>query len=280
MEIIITLLLVFSTIFIFDTFYPRFEKFLLYQKRKGFTQHEPYYRELISRNIRYFHRLDSEEQIKFLFRTYLIRRSKKFHYVGVEAKEEMPVLISAVAAQLTLGLENFSLNYFSDIYVLQHDYHYGYYSLPFMGHVDSTGIYLSWDNFVQGLTSNPESNNVGLHEMAHALAYVNFVTKTDEDKHFKKEFKNFSKIARPIFQEMQKGRKTLLGDYAATNYHEFWAVSVEMFFENPLAFKHQLTDLYTAMSRVLNQDPIEQIKYKRTIIYRKNSAAQSYQAQG
>jgi Mlc titration factor MtfA (ptsG expression regulator) len=181
----------------------------------------------------------------------------------------MPILISAVATQLTLGLENFSLNYFKDIYVLQHDYHYGYYSLPFMGHVDSSGIYLSWDNFLQGLGNNADSNNVGIHEMAHALAYVNFVTKTDEDKHFIREFKNFSKVARPIFQDMQKGRKTLLGDYAATNYHEFWAVSVEMFFENPLAFKHQLTDLYMAMTRVLNQDPIEQIKYKRTIIYRK-----------
>jgi Mlc titration factor MtfA (ptsG expression regulator) len=153
--------------------------------------------------------------------------------------------------------------------VLEHDYHYGYYSLPFMGHVDSSGIYLSWDNFLQGLKSTKDSNNVGLHEMAHALAYVNFVTKTEEDKHFIKEFKNFSKIARPIYQEMQKGKKNLLGDYAATNYHEFWAISVEMFFENPLRFKHELPALYLAMSKVLNQDPIEQIKYKRSIIYGK-----------
>ena len=108
--------------------------------------------------------------------------------------------------------------------------------------------------------------------MAHALAYVNFITKTEEDKHFKKEFKNFSKVARPIFQEMQKGKQNLLGDYAATNYHEFWAVSVEMFFENPLRFKYELPDLYTSMSRVLNQDPIEQIKYKRAILYKKDIA--------
>jgi len=269
MEIVIILLMVFSTIFLFDRFYPRFEKYMLYRRKKGFTQQEPYYRELISRNIRYFHRLDAEQQQKFLFRTYLICKSKKFHYVGVQAKPEMPILISAVAAQLTLGLDNFSLNYFKHIYVLQHDYHYGYYSLPFMGHVDKSGIYLSWDNFLQGLGNNADSSNVGLHEMAHALAYVNFITKTDEDRHFIKEFKNFSRIARPIFVDMQKGKKTLLGDYAATNYHEFWAVSVEMFFENPLAFKHQLTELYYAMTRLLNQDPIEQIKYKRTIIYRK-----------
>lgn len=271
MEVLIICTLLFGAVFLPDLLRPYLERLLMQRKRKEFVQHEPYYRELIFRNIRFFHRLDSEQQDKFLFRTYLFQRSRKFHYVGVEASPEMPVLISAVAAQLTLGLDKFKLNYFRDIYVLEHDYHYGYYSLPFMGHVDSSGIYLSWDNFLQGLGTNRDSNNVGLHEMAHALAYVNFVTKTEEDKHFIKEFRNFSKIARPIFQEMQKGKKNLLGDYAATNYHEFWAISVEMFFENPLRFKHELPDLYLAMSKVLKQDPIEQIKYKRSIIYGKTN---------
>ena len=176
----------------------------------------------------------------------------------------MPVLISAVSAQLTLGLDRFSLNYFRDIFVLQHDYHYGYYSLPFMGHVDSTGIYLSWDNFLKGIHRADENSNVGLHEMAHALAYVNFVVKSEEDKHFKNEFKNFSQVARPIFQDMQRGKKNFLGDYASTNYHEFWAVSVEMFFENPFRFKYELPDLYTAMVKLLKQDPYEMIINRTT----------------
>jgi Mlc titration factor MtfA (ptsG expression regulator) len=268
MEVLFICMLVFGIVFLFDALYPRYERFLLNRRKKGFIQQEPYYRDLISRNIRYFHRLDAEQQRKFLLRTYLFHCSKKFHYVEVQARPEMPVLISAVAVQLTLGLEKFSLNYFRDIFVLQHDYHYGYYSLPFMGHVDSSGIYLSWDNFLQGLKNNSDSSNVGIHEMAHALAYVNFVTKTEEDRHFQKEFKNFSKVARPIFQDMQKGKKNLLGDYAATNYHEFWAVSVEMFFENPLRFKYELPELYAAMSVVLNQDPLEQIRYKKTIVYK------------
>ncbi len=255
MEIVIICLLVFCIIFAFDALHVRLQKYLLFRRKKGFEQHETYFRSLISANIRYFNKLDHAEQHKWLFRTYLFYRSKKFHYVGVEKSDDMPVLISATAAQLTLGLENFSLNYFRDIYVLQHDYHYGYYSLPFMGHVDSSGIYLSWDNFLQGIRSSQDSSNVGLHEMAHALAYVNFITKTDEDKHFKKEFHLYSRVARPIFQEMQRGRKTILGDYAATNYHEFWAVSVEVFFENPIRFRHELPELYVAMVKLLRQDP-------------------------
>ncbi len=255
MEIVFICLLVFCIIFAFDVMHGRLQKILLYRRRRGFETHEPFFRKLIASNIRYFNKVDEETQQKWLLRTYLFYRSKKFHYVGVQQSEEMPILISATAAQLTLGLENFSLNYFYDIYVLQHDYHYGYYSLPFMGHVDSSGIYLSWDNFLAGIRSAHDSSNVGLHEMAHALAYVNFVTKTDEDKHFKKEFLNFSKVARPVYQEMQRGRRTILGEYAATNYHEFWAVSVEVFFENPIRLRHELPELYAAMTVLLKQDP-------------------------
>ena len=110
--------------------------------------------------------------------------------------------------------------------------------------------------------------------MAHALAYVNFITQTEEDKHFKKEFPNFSKVARPIFTSMQQGgAKNLLGDYAATNYHEFWAVAVEVFFESSVQFRHELPDLYKAMSRVLNQDPLNCITGSTTILVRSDAAA-------
>jgi MtfA peptidase len=221
---------------------------------------------LVGTHLAYFHRLNAKDQHRLLFRTFLIQRSKKFHYVGIEKKEEMPVLISAVSAQLTLGLDKFTLNYFRDIFVLQHDYHYGYYSLPFMGHVDNTGIYLSWDNFLKGIRRATDNSNVGLHEMAHALAYVNFIVKSEEDKHFKKEFKNFSTVARPIFQEMQRGKRNLLGEYAASNYHEFWAVSVEMFFENPFQLKFELPELYEAMVKLLKQDPYGLIISRRAAI--------------
>ncbi|HMC85340.1 MAG TPA: zinc-dependent peptidase [Chitinophagaceae bacterium] len=259
MELVFICITVFFTIALFSILQNPFATFIQRYQYKKFLKVEDYYRNMVSSHLAYFRRLSEKNQHRLLFRTYLIHRAKKFHYVGVEKKEEMPVLISAVSAQLTLGLERFSLNYFRDIFVLQHDYHYGYYSLPFMGHVDNTGIYLSWDNFLKGIHRADENSNVGLHEMAHALAYVNFVVKSEEDKHFKKEFKNFSQVARPVFQEMQKGKKNFLGEYASTNYHEFWAVSVEMFFENPFRYKYELPELYDAMVKLLKQDPYEMI---------------------
>jgi len=238
---------------------------------KRFIARETFYHSVVSHHFRYYNRLGLEEQRKFLFRTYLFQHAKNFHYIEVEPSAEMPILVSAAAVQLTFGLDKFKLNYFDDIFILRDDYHYGYYSRPFMGHVDQTGIYLSWDNFIKGISGQTDNCNVGLHEMAHALAYVNFVTQTEEDRHFKREFPNFSKVARPIFTSMQQGEvraKNLLGDYAATNYHEFWAVAVEVFFESPVAFRHEMPELYEAMACVLNQDPLNFIAGNTTIIRR------------
>src|ERR1700744_1268745 len=242
MEIVVIFSLVLGVLLLNRPVTLLFQRLYTKHQFKRFVSSETFYHSVVSRHFRYYNRLGLEDQRKFLFRTFLFQHSKNFHYIEVEQTAEMPILVSAAAIQLTFGLEKFKLNYFDDIFILRDDYHYGFYSRPFMGHVDQTGIYLSWDNFIKGICGQTPNCNVGLHEMGHALAYVNFITQTDEDKHFKKEFKNFSQVARPIFTDMQQGGKNLLGEYASSNYHEFWAVCVETYFENPVRFKHELPD--------------------------------------
>jgi Mlc titration factor MtfA (ptsG expression regulator) len=269
MEIVIISSLVAAVLLLHRPVSGLFHQLYIRQQFRKFVVKETFYHSIVSRYIKYYNRLSLEEQRKFLFRTHLFKKSRRFHYIEVNESAEMPILISAVAVQLTFGLEKYMLDYFNDIFILKDDYHYGFYSRPFMGHVDQTGIYLSWDNFIKGVTGQTLNCNVGLHEMGHALAYVTFITETEEDKHFKKEFKNYSKVARPIFTAMQEGSKNLLGEYAATNYHEFWAVCVETFFENPVRFEHDLPDLYEAMVCLLNQDPLSQLANgKTTILFR------------
>lgn len=256
MEILIIFFAVLAVVVLHSPVSNWIDKLYTKQQYKHFLSQETFYHSVIAKYFKYYNRLNNDDQRKFLFRTYLFKKSKRFHYIEIQENAEMPILVSAVAIQLTFGLEKYQLNYFKDIYLLQDDYHYGFYSRPFQGHVDHSGIYLSWDNFMKGIRGMTPNCNVGLHEMGHALAYVNFITQTEEDKHFKKEFKNFSKVARPIFNAMQEGQKNILGDYAGTNYHEFWAVSVEVFFENPIRFRHELPHLFNAISRLLRQDPI------------------------
>lgn len=266
MEIIIIVSLVVSVLILHRTISELFNKLYVRRQQRKFIANETFYHSVISKYFRFYNKLGLEDQRKFLFRTFLFKKARKFHYIEVEENAEMPILISAVAVQLTFGLDKFMLNYFNDIFVLKDDYHYGFYSRPFMGHVDQSGIYLSWDNFIKGICGLTPYCNVGLHEMGHALAYVTFITETEEDKHFKKEFKNFSKVARPIFTGMQGGKRNLLGEYAAVNYHEFWAVSVETFFENPVCLNQDLPELYEAMSRLLRQDPLQSRSGRTTFL--------------
>jgi MtfA peptidase len=147
------------------------------------------------------------------------------------------------------------MNYFRNIYVMRTNYHFGLSAIPFEGHVSSTGIYLSWNNFERSFADYSDGNNLGLHEMAHALAYINFTARVGEDSHFKRRFKEFSKTGRKLFNEMQAGKMNMLGSYAATNYHEFWAVCIENFFERSELLKKELPGLYFEMVMLLRQDP-------------------------
>jgi MtfA peptidase len=222
------------------------------------TENYEHYDTLLANYNSYYRSLSPLLRQRFLQRVTEFRETKEFKYIDIAPDDKMLLLISAAAIQLSFGLDKYLLEYFDTIYILQHDYRYGTYNVPFMGHVSNNGIYLSWDNFLRGYSDDTDGDNVGVHEMAHALAYVNFTVESsdDEDDDFKNQFKEFSKVARPIFNSMQNGVTNFLGSYAATNYNEFWAVAVENFFEKSLQMSIELPELYKAMCTLLRQDPM------------------------
>jgi MtfA peptidase len=230
-------------------------------------KHQVFDNQLSQYNL-YYKSLDMTGRDRFLQRVVEFMESKDFQYIDVQAEELMPLLISSAAIQLTFGLDNYLLDHFTTIYLLKDNYRYGLYNTPFEGHVSEEGIYLSWSNFLREFSDYSDGQNVGLHEMAHALVYVNFTAEDGIDQAFHDRFRDFSSVGRPIFDGMQAGQPTLpgtsainlLGAYAATNYQEFWAVCVETFFERPVAFKKQIPTLYLALCTLLNQDPLTPAK--------------------
>ena len=222
----------------------------MYQAKSGdydaiLNQYNPYYRSL-----------GKAGKGRFLTRVLHFMAVREFDYIDLEPEESMPLLVAGVAVQLTFGLDSYLLDYFKTIHILKDKYRYGVYSMPFEGHVSADGIYLSWNDFVKEFTDYSDGQNVGLHEMAHALTYVNFTVDEGRDKFFHDSFTTFSAVARPIFDRMQAGESTLLGAYAATNYQEFWAVCIETFFERSTSFRGQLPELYYSLCTLLNQDPL------------------------
>ncbi|MEP6750145.1 MAG: zinc-dependent peptidase [Bacteroidota bacterium] len=238
------------------------QKHLRNQAHKLAKSNFAQYDEWLSTYNSYYKSLAPDMRLRFMDRVTWFTTTKEFKCLDIPLDPKMPLLISAASVQITFGLDKYLLDFFDTIYIMQHNYNYGLFAMPFEGHVNSNGIYLSWDNFLRGYEDYTDADNVGIHEMAHALAYVNFMAGDNkgQDDAFIKRFYNFSAVARPIFNDMQTGKTNFLNQYAATNYNEFWAVAIETFFEQSLRMKIALPGLYESICSLLNQDPLREDK--------------------
>lgn len=214
------------------------------------------YREIISRHLPYFNGLTEEEKIKFIRRVYRFHHSKRFHFVGLAEDKEVPLLISAVAVQITFGLRRYLLPFFKDIYITADAYQMHGAGELYIGHVSPKGIYISWKHFLHGFADHSDGFNVAYHELAHAVHRENFINETGIDWDFREDFAKLSHVYGPLLSEAIVKRKSYLRGYAFQNFDEFWAVSVEAFFENPQGLKENLPHLYKILCQVLNQDPM------------------------
>jgi hypothetical protein len=170
--------------------------------------------------------------------------------------EEVEVLISAAAVQVSFGLRNYLLSFFKDIHILSDAYQAIDSNETYIGHVAPNGIYISWKYFVRGYADYADGVNVALHEMAHALHHENFIRETGIDWDFRRDFERLPGFFGPIMAQAIVHKKSYLRGYAFTNFKEFWAVCVEYFFENPEGLKQNLPQLYAILCDTLNQDPL------------------------
>lgn len=214
------------------------------------------YSSIISQYIPYFNELPDTGKRRFVERTIHFQSIKNFTYIGMEELKEVPILISAAAVQITYGLEKYELPFFRNIYVTPGAYQTAGEDEIFVGHVSPEGIYIAWKYFLQGYRDTTDNVNVAIHEMAHALEHESFIDETGVDKEFKTDFARFSAVSGPAFASAIVERRSYLRSYAFTNMQEFWAVSVEAFFENPAALKQHMPNLYGTLCDILNQDPL------------------------
>lgn len=168
-----------------------------------------------------------------------------------EITQEMQVLISASAVQLTFGLPEVQLADFDKIYVYPTKYFSKVNRQYHTGEVNPRGIIvLSWEAFKEGYKNPSDGYNLGLHEMAHALSLENRKSDYEEDIFDKEAFLNWQQVA-----EKEYRKKFYLRKYAFKDKEEFFPVCTEYFFERPDEFKKERPELYQALARLLNQDP-------------------------
>ena len=211
---------------------------------------------VLSKHFLYYNRLLDIDREKFIARLKKFIDNKIFIIHARKGYREMPILISASAIQLTFGLRKYLLSHFNIIQIFPE----AFVGLePFrilIGNVTGNTINIAWKQFLEGYKNKYDLQNVGLHEMAHALYYQNFETELYVDKDFKDAFQKFNAIGDKVYHVEKVVTIGLYSEYAIKDFQEFWAESIEIYFKSPDRLQLHYPDLYKALCDILHQDPL------------------------
>jgi MtfA peptidase len=213
---------------------------------------------VLDKHFPYYTKLNYDGKLKFFKRLRKFISEKIFVIHDESGFKEMPILISASAIQISFGLDKYLLPYFSHIHIFPEEF-IGYHpTLRLLeGNVSGHSVNLSWKHFLDGYKFPDNGQNVGLHEFAHAFYYQYFEAGENVEKDFVSKFPLFDVCGNKAFHQEQQPGNDLYSEYALSNFQEFWAESVEVFFEKPAMLKAVYPDLFEAMTEILKQDPAQ-----------------------
>lgn len=179
---------------------------------------------------------------------------------GLVLTEEMKTLLSACAVQLSFGLKNYKFKHFWKIIIYPEKYFSNITKQYHLGEANPKGaIVFSWPDFLQGYADPDDNINLGLHEFAHAL-FINFQKNIMSDVNFATYYDEWKAIGTEEFFKLRKNKENYMRNYAKVNLMEFFAVSIEYFFETPNEFKKHYPDLYEILRKLLGQDTCKWVK--------------------
>ncbi len=211
---------------------------------------------ILTKRFPYYNALTAVERTIFVSRLQKFITDKTFKIHGAKGFKEMPVLVSAAAIQLTFGLKKYMLPYFEFIHIHPQEFVRVKPILCFLeGNVSGHSINLSWKHFLDGYDNPTDGQNVGLHELAHALYYQTFEAAENIDTNFRNQYDNFNLDGNKAYHTEKSSGGGLYSEYAEKNFQEFWAESVALFFEKPVEMMSCYPQLYQTMSSLLNQYP-------------------------
>ena len=233
----------------------------------------PSWREILRRRMPAFASLPADVQLQIKKHAQVLIAEKPFiGCAGLDVTEEMRVLVSVQAALLLL---NRRAGYFAnlrqvliypgafvvdrvlpDVAGLAHDTR-----RVLSGESWQQGqVLLSWDDVLAGAADPHDGHNVVIHEFAHQLdqesGAANGAPGGLTQAHRPQWARVFSHAYAQLQQRLARGEADLLGGYAGTDAAEFFAVSSELFFEQPAELAAAHPALYRELAQYYRADPL------------------------
>jgi Mlc titration factor MtfA (ptsG expression regulator) len=183
------------------------------------------------------------------------------NFVGREGEIvtiEKKIMVISGLVQLTFGLHKYAMPKFRGIAL----YPGVFFSKLLNQHVKGLTfgggtILLSWLDTLKGFHNPIDNLNLAIHEWSHA-----FIIDHEDEQHqwlYGKVDENLEQMVR-LYEEcnLDQEKHSYLRDYAYVNHHEFFAVSVEHFFETPEEFVEKMPEVYFTLAKLLNQNPLNE----------------------
>lgn len=221
------------------------------------------YHDILNAYSTYYQMLDPVIKEKFRLRLYRLLNVLSFGSMKIpDITREMRVVIGSAIIKITLGLDNYIPTRFTNVVVLPRRYMYPGFGEPFLGHTDhnTNTIFFSWEDVQHGYLVPDDAVNVALHEMAHVLEAENGFYEIFTNFFDRFDWVQWAELAAEKMDIIRNGQNEFLKSYGGQNMMEMFAVCVEAFFEQPIAFKSYLPDIYNTMVELLKQDPAYMIE--------------------
>src|SRR5213593_3658189 len=250
----------------------------LKQWRRGRLRARPFPKEwltLIQRHVVFFHKLSAGDRAELLGHIQVFLAEKRFEGCGgFTITDEVRVTIAAQACLLLLHRDT---DYFPNLvtilvypltYMVEEKRQLGehVWQEGTVSRLGETGrrmgsLVLAWGAVKHGAADPSDGKNVVLHEFAHQLDYENHAADGVPELETREQQLAWSEVMRSEFASLraadESGIPTLLDTYGATDPPEFFAVSVEAFFEQPLALRVYHPKLYAELQKYFQQDPVD-----------------------
>ncbi len=202
---------------------------------------------ILQKDFRFYQKLNNEEKQKFENRVNHFLINKTFLGKSIEITDEMRVMISASAVQLTFGLHPVYLSHFNTITIVPAG-HFPVY--------DRKDFTIGWHDFIAGYSDHRDGYNPGLQKIATMLSLEHRICK--EKKYIFRpyrylQWKNTSE--KEAIRWIRAG-VTRFRSIKEINEHDYFATAVVYFFEQPEDFRSRFPELFDALKHLLRQNPM------------------------
>jgi Mlc titration factor MtfA (ptsG expression regulator) len=117
-------------------------------------------------------------------------------------------------------------------------------------------VIVAWDAVEHDVRHPGNGSNVVVHELAHKLDMLDGLIDGTPPVRGREAYARWVEVCTAEFEHLRAhGHDPLLRDYAAQDPGEFFAVTAEVFFDQPVPLRAHKPELYAVFADYFRQDP-------------------------